>query len=148
MDEKKITMDEKNTIVATPQQLTPSQERAVIALLASPSLEAAAKSAKVSVSSLRRWRLEPDFIDAYRHARFALLEASTAKLRNAASSAVDVLIETMENPLVTRSVRIRAAQLVLESAYKSAEMEDLAERIDAHEREMEALMSMLELVPR
>ncbi len=146
-------MDEKNITVEPPQQLSASQqlsavqERAVIALLASPSLEAAAKAAKVSVSSLRRWRLEAAFIDAYRHARFALLEASTAKLRNAASTAVDVLIETMENPHVTRSVRIRAAQLVLESAYKSAEMEDLAERLDQQERVLEGMGAMLERVP-
>lgn len=129
-------------------QLTPSQERAVIALLASPSLEAAAKSAKVSVSSLRRWRLETAFIDAYRHARFALLEASTVKLRNAASTAVDVLTEAMGDKEAPYSVRIRAAQVVLESAYKSAEMEDLAERLDQQEREMEAIAAMLSEVPK
>jgi hypothetical protein len=128
-------------------ELTPTQERAVIALLASPSLEAAAKSAKVSVSSLRRWRLEPAFIEAYRQARFTLLEASTAKLRNAASSAVDVLQAAMEDKEAPYSVRIRAAQVILEGAYKSAEMEDLAERLDQQERQMEEIAALLAEVP-
>lgn len=130
------------------EELSPVQERAVMALLSSPSLEAAAKAAKVSVSSLRRWRLEHAFIEAYRHARFALLEASTAKLRNAASSAVDTLIAVMEDKEAPYSVRIRAAQVVLESAYKSAEMEDLAERLDAQEKELCEMADLLKAVPQ
>jgi hypothetical protein len=129
------------TAEATETALTGLQERAVIALLASPSLEAAAKSAKVSVSSLRRWRLEPAFAAAYRQARFALLEASTAKLRNAASSAVDVLQAAMVDDEAPYSVRIRAAQVILEGAYKSAELEDLSERLDQQEKQIAELLA-------
>lgn len=129
------------TAEATETALTGLQERAVIALLASPSLEAAAKSANVSVSSLRRWRLEPAFAAAYRQARFALLDASTAKLRNAASSAVDVLQAAMEDKEAPYSVRIRAAQVILEGAYKSAELEDLSERLDQQEKQIAELLA-------
>jgi hypothetical protein len=128
-------------------QLTPAQERAVIALLSSSSLEEAAKAARVSVSSLRRWRQEPAFQVAYRHARFALLESATAKLRGAACRAVEVLVEAMNDKEAPHSVRIRAAQVVLESAYKSAEVEDLAERLEAQEQELESLARFLEKVP-
>ncbi len=129
-------------------ELSPSQERAVIALLSSSSLEEAAKSARVSVSSLRRWKQEPAFQVAYRTARFALLEGATAKLRGAACRAVEVLVACMNDQEAPHSVRIRAAQVVLEAAYKSAEIEDVVERLDAVERDNAEMTKLWESTKR
>jgi hypothetical protein len=47
----------------------PSQERALVALLAEPSITAAARAAKVGERTLRRWIVQPAFADFYRAKR-------------------------------------------------------------------------------
>ena len=117
------------------EKLTPAQERAVSALLSASTLEEAAKLAKVSPATLRRWRQTEPFDAAYRSARVALLDCATASLRRAATEAVDVLLSVMRDPDARAGDRIRAASIVLDKAYTSAELEDLAERIVALERD-------------
>ncbi len=110
------------------EELTPQQERAITTLLTSPTLEAAAKKARVSTATLRRWRQEPHFATAYREARLALLEASTTALRSAAADAVATLTEIMRSQDARPADRVRSAHIVLESAYKSVHVDELLER--------------------
>lgn len=112
------------------ERLTPAQERAVAALLASPTLESAAREARVSTATLRRWRQEDDFNRAYRLARCAVLEGTTARLRQASAQAVELLVSIMGNLEARDSDRIRSAQIVLEMSYRSSELEDLAESVE------------------
>jgi hypothetical protein len=110
------------------QELTPQQERAITTLLTSPTLEAAAKKARVSTATLRRWRQEPSFAAAYKEARLALLEASTTALRSAAADAVATLTEIMRSQEARPADRVRSAHIVLESAYKSIQFDEITER--------------------
>ena len=111
--------------------LTPKQEAAIVALLASPSAEAAAASCGVSAGTLRRWMKEEAFQDAWRAARLNVLDAATMKLRQAAGDAVDTLTRNLS--CGNAPSEIRAATAILDMAYKSAELEDLAERIETLE---------------
>jgi len=62
--------------------LTPSQERAVIALIESPSICAAARQSDVSERTLRRWLSENDqFKRSLRRAREQFVALATARLQ-------------------------------------------------------------------
>jgi len=113
------------------ENITPVQERAITALLFCRTLEDAAREAKVAPVTLRRWRLLPAFSAAYREGRLALLESATNALRSATSEAVDALRRnlTCGKP----GAEIRAAEVILLNAYRSAEVEELTERIAAIE---------------
>ena len=120
-------------------KITPAQERAISALLSCRTLEDAASAAGVGTATLRRWRDLPAFDAAYKTARLALLESATNALRGATSDAVDALRRalTCGKP----AAEIRAAEVILTNAYKSAEIEELSERIAALEARLEGNVS-------
>jgi hypothetical protein len=78
-------------------------------------------------TTLFRWLQEPAFQEAYRAARLQVLSAATMQLRQATGAAVDTLKRNLT--CGNASAEIRAAATILEMAYKSAEVEDLAARI-------------------
>lgn len=117
-----------------PNQLTPIQERAIVALMAQPTIAEAASVAGVSDRALYIWLNESTFIEAYRSARQQAMANATANLQRATGEAVKVLTEVMNDKDEKGSTRIAAARAVLEAALKASELEDLAIRIEALER--------------
>ena len=67
------------------------QDVAIAALLTEPTLEAAARRAGVSESSLLRWLRDPAFRAEYRAARRAVVEQAVSGLQHATSEAVAAL---------------------------------------------------------
>lgn len=116
--------------------LTPAQEKAVAALLSAPTLECAAQRADISPATLRRWRHDPHFAYAVRTSRLAVLDAVTMSLREAAQEAAQTLRAALscDRP----ADRIRAAQIILETAYRSAEIDELAARMDDFDEHLKA----------
>ena len=110
------------------------QAKAIPALLAKPTLGAAARAAGVGERTLRRW-LSDDagFMAAYREDRSEAMRQATARLQAAAGEAVDTLRELMgmsRRP----DIRARAALGILATAAKAEELENLAARIEALEQ--------------
>jgi hypothetical protein len=56
-------------------------EAAVAALLTQPNVDAAARTAGISVATLMRWQKEPEFQKAYREARRAAFGQAIARLQ-------------------------------------------------------------------
>jgi len=108
------------------------QEKALAALLVSPTIAAAAKTASVGETTLFRWLQEPAFQEAYRAARLQVLSAATMQLRQASGAAVETLTRNLT--CGNAGAEIRAAATILEMAYKSAEVEDLAARVEEMEQ--------------
>ena len=104
------------------------QDRAIIALLAEPTLEAAAAHAEVGSATLWRWMQQPEFKSRLRAARRAVVEGAIGRLQAAATAAV----ETLQRNLTcgTPSVEVRAAATMLDQAIKAVEMFDLAQRVE------------------
>ncbi len=73
--------------VPVPPRLSAKQEKALAALLVSPTIAEAAKSAGVGETTLFRWLQEPAFQEAYRAARLQVLSAATMQLRQATVAA-------------------------------------------------------------
>jgi hypothetical protein len=105
------------------------QEEAIAALLTQRNIEEAARVAGVAGTTLVRWLQIPEFQAAYREARRAAFSQSIARLQQASSAAVSVLVKIMVDPDAPTSSRVRAADVVLERASKAIELEDLDQRI-------------------
>jgi len=110
------------------ETLTARQEKAVVALITSKSLEEAAQKSGVSPKTLYRWRHEdPLFATAWHSARREALDAGVSALQSGVSEAVQVLREclTERNP----HVRIRAALGLIEHGLAAHQSFELEQRI-------------------
>jgi hypothetical protein len=104
-------------------KLTPKQLTALAALLAGRSVETAAQEAKVNPATVHRWLNEPDFQAAQRAGRRDLASVALAQLQEITGVAVGVIRELMEDASKPASVRLRAAQIVIESSVKWLEID-------------------------
>jgi hypothetical protein len=114
------------------------KEEAVAALLVQRNLEDAARAVGVSPKTLLRWMKEPEFDAAYRAARRAAFGQAVARLQQGASAAATTLLKTMIDPNTPASVRVRAAECVINHANKGIELEDIEARVSELERGAEA----------
>jgi hypothetical protein len=113
------------------------QEEAIAALLVSPNVEAAAKAIGVAPKTLVRWMQIPEFQNAYREARRAAFGQSIARLQQASTAAVSTLLKIMVDAGAPPSVRVRAADSVLDHAKQAIEIEDVEVRVAALEQAAE-----------
>jgi hypothetical protein len=111
--------------------LTPKQDRAVAALIAHPTFEAAAASLGTHERTVRRWLAQPAFARAYRQARRRVVEDAVARLQKASTAAVMTLALALRADRATD--RIRAAVAILDRGLKGVELFDLAERVETLE---------------
>jgi DNA-binding MurR/RpiR family transcriptional regulator len=114
-------------------KLTPKQELLIAALLRSTTIQEAAHAAGVSEATAHRWIREAAFDAAYRAARRTAVRQAIARLQQAASQAVTLLIAVINDEQAPTSLRLRAAEKVIEQALKGVELEDLEVRIAALE---------------
>jgi hypothetical protein len=113
------------------------QEEAIAALLTQRNVDEAAKSIGVTQQMLLRWMQIPEFDAAYRKARRAAFSQSTARLQQATSAAVSTLLKMMVDTNAPPSVRVRAADSVLDHAKQAIEIEDVEVRVAALEQAAE-----------
>ena len=108
-----------------------SQQRAqlVVAMLQQPTLEKAAEAAGISVTTAWRIKKTPEFKKEYRMARRESYSQSIARLQQASSAAVSILLKTMVDPSAPASCKVRAAFIVLSLTVKGIEVEDIEARI-------------------
>ena len=74
---------------------------------------------------------------AYRAARHATFSQSVARLQQAAPAAVTTLLKTLVDPAAPASVRVRAAECIMNHAIKAIELEDIEGRLAELERTAE-----------
>jgi hypothetical protein len=120
-------------------------ETAVAALLTQRTVEDAARTAGISVSTLLRWQKIPEFGEAYREARRAAISQSNARLQQASSAAVSVVLKMMLDPNIPPACRLRAAETVLSHGVHGMEREDIEVRVAALEAATPTLNSSKEL---
>jgi hypothetical protein len=114
------------------------KEEAIAALLSQPNLEAAARATGIGTTTLLRWQKDPEFDAAYRAARRAAFGQSIARLQQGSSAAATTMLKMMIDPSTPASVRVRAAECVLNHAVKAIEIEDIEARVAELERAAEA----------
>jgi hypothetical protein len=114
--------------------LTPRQERAILALLAEPSVTAAAAAARVPESTLYRWLADPPFRDRLRAARRAVFEHGLGALAQATGEAVDVLRRALDNG--DPAVEVKAALALLDRALRVRALADLEDEVEELKAEL------------
>jgi hypothetical protein len=114
------------------------QEQLIVALLEHPTLEKAA--AAVGVSGVTLWRAtkKSEFAEAYRKARREAFSQSVARLQHASNAAVGTLLRVMTDREAPAASRVRAADVILQTALRGMEMEDIEARVSELERVTEA----------
>ena len=114
------------------------KEEAIAALLTQQTIENAARSIGVGVSTLLRWQKDPEFDAGYRAAQRAAYRQTTARLQQASPAAATVLTKLMVDSNTPASVRARTADSVLSHAAKAIETQDLEARVSELERTLGA----------
>lgn len=110
------------------------QDEIIVALLEHPTLEKAAAAIGISDVTLWRWMKNPDFQEAYRKGRREAFSQSVSRLQHASSAAVGTLLRVMTDREAPAASRVRAADCVLQTAFRGIEMEDLEARLDRLEQ--------------
>lgn len=110
-----------------------NKEKALSALLNSPSITEAARKSGISERTFYRYLDEPEFKKEFRAARRAIVENSISQIQSATGEAVETLKQNLhcENP----AVEVRAAQIILDNAVKGVETIDFLERLERLEDE-------------
>lgn len=117
--------------------MTPKKQKALSALLLSPTVAAAAERAGIGYASLRRWLAEdPEFRQAYQDALSGLLEDAAAQAKQSLSPALSTLRGFANDPSFPASARVHAARAWFDAALKLTEITDVISRIEAIERSM------------
>jgi hypothetical protein len=114
------------------------KEDAIAALLSQRNIDEAAKAAGIGTRTLIRWMKNPEFDSAYRRARRAAFGQSVVRLQQGTPAAATTLLKTMIDPGTPPSVRVRAAEAILNHAAKAIEIEDIEARVAELERNMDA----------
>ena len=113
-------------------------EEAVAALLTQRNVEEAAKTVGISARTLLRWMKEPEFQTAYREARRIAYSQAVARLQQGATAAATTLLKVMLDQSTPASVRVRAAECIMNHSSKAIEIEDVEVRVADLERAAEA----------
>jgi len=114
------------------------KDEAIAALLIHGSIDKASESIGIGTQTLLRWMKLPEFQKEYREARRTAFSNSIAALQQASTLAVSTLITILEDKKTPPSVRLRAADAILNHAKSGIEIEDFALRIEALEQTTEA----------
>lgn len=119
--------------------LTPRQVTFVAAVLASPTIEAASKTAGVTGRCGRKWMKLPAVRAAILRERTALIEASTNRIAVATVDALDFLHSELKSKSAPPAAKLAAARVILQHSATWLELQDLAARVaaleEAHELE-------------
>ena len=116
-----------------PDNLSPKQERAIIALLNEHTVSKAAAAAKVHEKTVYRWLQEPEFASSYRRARREAFGQAIALTQRYAPLAVNTLAGVMMDRKAGYSAKVTAATAMLRFGREGIELDDLAARIDTLE---------------
>jgi hypothetical protein len=104
-------------------ELRPKEARAIAALLCEPTVEAAARSAKVGDRTLRRWLERPELAEELARRGREAMTGAMGSLRAATVEAVEALRAIVTDPDSPPAARVSAARVVLEQAQRAIERE-------------------------
>ena len=116
-----------------PAQLSAQQQQAIRALLTTKNVAEAAKKTRVSLRTLWRWLGDPMFRVQLAGAEADMLDAATRRLLQLQEGAIETVQAIMQDGETNASVRLRAAQAVLDYLLKLRELRNVEQRLTALE---------------
>jgi hypothetical protein len=118
----------------TPKRLSPRQQRAVVALLTTGEVKAAAADVGVTRETLHRWLREPLFLGAVRQAEAEALDELSRLLVRLGRTAVGTIARAMSDPATPAATKVRAADVALSRLLQLRELAQLEARVQALEQ--------------
>lgn len=112
--------------------LTPKQEKALVALLAYPTVTAASEATGIAERTLYTWMQDTTFSEAYRDMRRKAAQQAIDSTFGAAGKAAQTLAALLDSP--KEHIRFAAAKTILEQTTKMLELHDLMRRIEVIEK--------------
>lgn len=116
--------------------MTPSKQKALAALLTSPTKKAAAEKAGINERTLRDYFKDSEFLEEYNRAFAGVVQDATRAAQQTLQPAISTLKEILEDGDETGQVRVSAARSVLEYGMKLTEQADILARLDDLERQL------------
>ncbi len=114
--------------------MTNRQQRALAALIRSPTTREAAAEAKIGYSTLRKWMAtDDDFKAAYQSELSQLVEAAGRSLRAGMTEAAEALRRIATDPDAPSASRVQAAKAILDSGLRIVEITDIVARLEVLE---------------
>lgn len=118
------------------KELKPAQYQAVIALVNTGDVIAAARAATVSERTLRRWMTMPIFRAQLQEAENEMVRTAARRLGGLADKALTVLENVLDKDDIADNPRIRAATAVLDTCLKWREQVLVEERLRVLEQRL------------
>ncbi len=115
--------------MAESDSLSANQKKALVALLACPSVAAAAKQAGLGERTLYRYLADDTFKAELRARQDQAIAAATAALSGLTGTAIETLRKVLTDPDASHAVKVRAALGILRERRRIGELDDLAERV-------------------
>lgn len=112
------------------KELNIRQEKFLKALLEAGTIEQACRMAGINKTTGYKYLKDETFLIEYRKLRREAMQQVTARLQKKSEEAVDVLAEIMNDKDNSPNARVQAAKNTLDVAYRSIELDDMAERIE------------------
>ena len=106
------------------------KQRALAALLSSPTKEAAARKAGINAKTLRRYLLDEEFSAAYKQAAAETVEDATRQLQQSLTDAITRLQTIVSSSREASSNQIAAAKILLDYALKFCEFNDILKLLE------------------
>ena len=111
--------------------------RAIIALLHHKTVAEAANAVGIGETTLFRWLHDSAFKDAYREAKYEVVQQALSQLQRTSSEAVRVLQNIMRDNKASPHTRVTAARIILETSIKAVEIDTLEARLNVLEKHVE-----------
>jgi transcriptional regulator with XRE-family HTH domain len=119
--------------MSTQKGISPKQSKVIEGLLGGLTQEQAAQAAGVAAQTVSRWMHQPDFWSALRDASEQGLKVASGRMMGGMGGAVDVIEAILQDAQAPASVKLRAAQVYLDSGLRLADAANILERIEALE---------------
>lgn len=114
------------------------RDDAIAAIVANPTIKAAAAACGVTEKTMHAWLNEPEFAKNVRKAQEEITRESIGRVMNTIGTALDVLVEVATNKEGNPGTRVSAAKALLDQSLRVYELETVQRRLDALERRLHA----------
>lgn len=127
--------------MASKIDLAQRHDKFLSALLASPDVAEAARTAGIGLRTAYRYLGDQEFKERYAEARREAVNLAISKLQAAMSEAVGALRAILSGAEASPSARVAAARTLLDLGLKATETDDLSARVAALEKEINKFSS-------
>jgi hypothetical protein len=122
------TRAEKCSFSLDNSPLSQRQLRAIPHFIFAKSIEEGSRKSKISRNTFTRWFKDPNFRAEFQKVREQVLAEAVGRLQISVHRAVDVLSELMEAD--QKSIRLRAAEKIVDFFFKIKETHEFEERLE------------------